>query len=269
MSKIEVLVTTMHQRDFSKYTEMNLQTDAVLANQADDNFTEEKIINDSKVKLVTTDTRGLSKNRNIAIENISDDAEFVLFLDDDLKLYDGYEEIILDEFKKHPEAQVIKFNINCVSERKISMQPITKFEKATRKGVTSYGVCGLVIKKNELLNNNLRFNERFGTGTPNYCGEDSIFLQELFKNGVSLYSSPIYIADIDQSNSSWFEGNTEKKFIVSGMIINECYPVLSYLLVLRSAVKAYKRGDTELSLLQIIKCYYKGIFKNIQEKKQL
>ena len=33
--KIEVLVTTMHQSDITKYHEMNLQTDAVIANQAD------------------------------------------------------------------------------------------------------------------------------------------------------------------------------------------------------------------------------------------
>lgn len=268
MSKIEVLVTTMYQSDFSKYTEMNLQTDAVIANQADDNFTEEKTINNAKVKLVTTNTRGLSKNRNIALENLSDDAEFIMFADDDLKFYDGYEETILKEFEMHPEAQAIKFNLNCISDRKISMKAIARFKKATRKEVTSYGVWGMAIKKNVILKSNLKFNERFGAGTENYCGEDSIFLQELFKKGVSLYVSPNYIAEIDQSNSSWFEGNTEKKFVVSGMIINECYPAFSYLLVLRSAVKAYKRGNTELSLLKIIKCYYKGIFQNIRERSQ-
>ena len=37
--KLEVLVTTMHQKDISKYISMNLQTDAVIANQADrENF---------------------------------------------------------------------------------------------------------------------------------------------------------------------------------------------------------------------------------------
>ena len=266
MSRLEVLVTTMYQNDYSKYIEMNLQTDAVLANQADDNFTEQKTVNNCRVKLVTTNTRGLSKNRNIAIENISNDVEVVMFADDDLVFHNGYEEIVLKEFDTHPEADAIKFNLNCISKRKISMRPIKKFKKVGRNEVTSYGVCAMAIRKEVIVNKNLKFNERFGTGTPNYCGEDSIFLQEMFKKRISIFVSPLYIADIDQSASSWFEGCTEKKYTVSGMIINECYPVLSYLLVLRSAIKAYIRGNTKLTLLQIIKCYYKGIFKNIKER---
>lgn len=266
MSKLEVLVTTMHQTDFSKYTEMNLQTDAVLANQADSNFIEETKINSSKVKLITKDERGTSKNRNTAIANISDEAEFVMFSDDDLVFCNGYEDIILEEFQKHPEADAIKFNLNVVSDRKLSMKPITNFKKVTRRKVTAYGVCAMAIKKNALKDKKLKFNERFGPGTDNYCGEDSIFLQEMFKKKVSFFVSPEYIADIDQSETSWFEGYNEKYFIISGMIINECYPLLSLLLVVRSAVKAARRGKTKLSFFAILKCYYKGIIKNIKEK---
>lgn len=267
MSRIQVLVTTMHQKDHSKYIEMNLQTDAVIANQADYESVEETEINNSKVRLVTTKTRGTSKNRNIAISNIFDKAEYIMFSDDDLTFHNDYESIITKEFEKHSDADAIKFNLNCISERKLSMKPIEKFKKATRRQVTSYGVLGLAIKKSVLLGKSLKFNERFGPGTENYCGEDSIFLQKIFKKRINLYISPKYIADIDQSDSSWFEGYNEKFFTVGGMVINECYPILSFALVLRSAIKAYKRGRTDLSLLEIIKCYYRGIFKNISERK--
>lgn len=266
MSRLEVLVTTMHQTDFSKYDLMNLSTNAVLANQADSDFTEEKLINGSKVKLVTKSERGTSKNRNTAIDNISEEAEVIMFADDDLIFRDGYEEMVMAEFEKNPDADAIKFNLNIISGRKLSMRTIEQFKKVTRREVTSYGVCAVAIRKNVLLEKALRFNERFGPGTDNYSGEDSIFLQEMFKKGVSLYVSPFCLADVDQSESSWFEGYNEKYFIVSGMIINECYPLLSYPLVLRSAIKAAKRGNTKLSLWEIICCYYKGILKNIKEK---
>lgn len=267
MSKVQVLVTTMHQKDFSKYVEMNLQTDAVIANQADNEFIKEAQINNSKVKLVTTSTRGTSKNRNIAISNMFDEAEYIMFSDDDLMFHDGYESIILEEFDRYPMADAIKFNLNCISKRKLAMGTIQKFRKAKRRQLSSYGVWGLVIKKDVLLDRNLCFNERFGPGTKNYCGEDSIFLQKMIKKGISLYVSPKYIADIDQSDSSWCEGWNEKFFTVGGMVIHECYPILSFVLVLRSAIRAYKRGKTELSFLEILKCYYKGIFKNISERK--
>lgn len=265
--KVEVLCTTMHQKDFSKYAEMNLQTNAVIANQADFNGFEEKEINGKKVKLVTTDTRGLSKNRNIAIENISDDTDYVVFSDDDLKFFDGYENIILEEFKKHPEAEAIKFNLNCISKRKIHMNPITIFHRANRREVTSWGVLAIAFKKNIILDKKYTFNERFGTGTENFCGEDSIFLQRIVRDEVKLYASPTYIAEIDQENSSWFEGHNEKYFTVGGMVINECYPLLSYGLVIRSAIKAHKRKSSKLGFFTILKCYYKGIFKNLKEKR--
>ena len=67
MSKLTVLVTTMHQTDAALYKRMNLQTDAVIANQASDNWERTEQIDGNMVKVVTTDTRGLSKNRNIAL----------------------------------------------------------------------------------------------------------------------------------------------------------------------------------------------------------
>ena len=81
--KIEVLVTTMHQRDYTKYYDMNLKTDAVIANQADRNETLETVIDGNHVKLVTTDMRGLSKNRNIALENSVDEDTVVIMKSDD------------------------------------------------------------------------------------------------------------------------------------------------------------------------------------------
>ena len=264
--KLEVLVTTMHQTDFSKYYGMNLNTDAVIANQADCNSKKEEKINGRAVKLITTDTRGLSRNRNTAIANIGT-ADFIIFADDDLRFYDDYEQTVISAFEKAPQADAIKFNLRCVSERKIAMRPITDFHRATRREVTSWGVWGLAIKSAILKNSGLLFNERFGTGTENYCGEDSIFLQDLFKHKINVYASPEYIAEIDQSDSSWFEGYSEKYFIVSGMVLSEIYPMLCYPLIIRSAYKFTKRDKCKLPFSKILKCYYKGIKTNESERR--
>ena len=202
MSKVQVLVTTMHQTDISKYNSMNLRTDAVIANQADSEGYEEIIENGSRIRFITTPGRGLSKNRNVAIDNCFSDCEYILFADDDLTFYDNYEKTVLDAFERFPQADAVKFNLNCISKRKITMKPIKSFHKAARLEVTSFGICSLAIKTSSLKKSGLKFNEFFGSGTPNYCGEDSIFLQELFKKRVKLYLSPDYIADIDQEIST-------------------------------------------------------------------
>lgn len=260
MSRVEVLVTTMHQTDFCKYAQMHLQTDAVLANQTDKNDYAEKKINGCKVKLISTDSRGLSRNRNIALSHANQKVEYILFSDDDLVFVDGYERKILGEFKSHPEAEAIKFNIHDLSKtRKISMRRIVRFEKATRRNMSSSGVCGLVVKSDIIRKNNLYFHENFGAGTEKYCGEDTIFLMEVLNKKVQMYRSPVDIAGIDQTESSWFQGHNERFFTTAGMVLGMIYPKLSYILMVRSAFKAYRRNDSGMSFRRILACYYRGM----------
>lgn len=265
MSKIEVCVTTMHQEDISLlYERMNLQTDAVFANQTDHNDYAELSINGHQVKFVSTDSRGLSRNRNIAMAHSSQKKEYILFSDDDLVFNDGYEQAILSEFEQHPQAEAIKFNLHDLSStRKISMSRIERFEKATRRNMSSSGVWGLVLKTEALKKYNLRFHENFGTGTENYCGEDTIFLMELLDRKAKFYRSPIDISGIDQTNSSWSTGHNERYFTTAGMVLGTIYPKLSYIIVIRSAWKAYRRKTSTLGFLQILSCYYRGLKQHI------
>lgn len=268
MSKIEVLVTTMHQTGFEKYLQMNLQTDAVIANQTNRNFYEEKVINGHMVKLVSTDGRGTSRNRNIALALSSGD--LLMFSDDDLKFVDGYEKMVIEEFEKHPEADAIQFSLNVISisetkkTDKNGRKPVKKeFHRVNRHDLGGAGVCGVVVKKEVIQRKSLFFNESFGPGTKNYCGEDTIFLQEMIKKRVRVFSSPVVIADIDKSESTWFEGYTERYFETGGMVIGTIYPILSYLIVLRSAFMFFKKDNVNFSLLNILRCYYRGIRNHV------
>lgn len=260
MSKIEVLITTMNQKGFDLYNKMNLQTDAVIANQADRNEYHEAEIRGCRVKLITTDSRGVSRNRNLAMAHSGQLSEYILFSDDDLVFVEGYEQMIMEVFFAHPEADAIKFNIHDLSEsRKIAMRRIEHFEKATRRNMSSSGVWGLVMKVDCIKKHNLKFHEFFGPGTELYCGEDTIFLMDILSKKVRLYRSPVDIAGIDQSKSSWYEGHNERFFVTAGAVLGLLYPRLSHFLVVRSAIKAYLRKDSHLSFFAILKCYYKGI----------
>ena len=264
MSKVEVLVTTMHQSDLQKFTQMNLQTDAVIANQTDRNGYAEAEIGGHTVKLVSTNTRGTSRNRNIALAHASQDAEYILFSDDDLVFNDGYEQAVLSEFQRHPEAEAIKFNLHDLSAtRKISMRRIERFEKATRRNMSSSGVCGLVLRAGALRRCGLHFHEDFGPGTENYCGEDTIFLMELLDKRVPFYRSPVDIAGIDQTVSSRPTGHDERFFTTAGMVIGTIYPRLSRVIVIRSALKAYRRKTSPLGFWKILSCYYRGIRRHV------
>lgn len=258
--KIQIIVTTMHQTDFSILEKMNISTDVIVANQADRNAFDTKELAHGKALMVTTATRGLSKNRNIGLEFVDKDTDFVMFADDDLVFEDGYFDMVKAEIGKHPEADAIKFNLFNISKtRKIAMKDITEWKRATRRSLSSSGVWGAVIRKNCLDKYNVRFSEYFGTGTANYCGEDTIFFQNLLSKGVRVYMSPVTVSGIDQTESTWFEGFTEKYFTVAGKVLAAIFPAGAKLLALRSAYRFNKRKDVSLSITQIFKAYCHGI----------
>ena len=103
MSRFQILCATMHQKDFSKLEEMNIHSDVVFANQ-DNRFDYKELNFDGEhiAKLVTTNTVGVGKNRNIAF--LYADADICLLADDDVVYKDNVEKIVLEEFNNYKDA---------------------------------------------------------------------------------------------------------------------------------------------------------------------
>ena len=95
MSTFEILCVTMNQKDFSKIEEMNIHSNVVFANQANNVCYCEKEFNGSKAKMITTNTRGVGINRNIALMYAN--ADICLFADDDVTYVNNVFEIYLPD----------------------------------------------------------------------------------------------------------------------------------------------------------------------------
>ena len=85
------------------------------------------------------------------------------------------------------------------------------------------------------------FNTLFGSGATYSCGEDTLFLKELIEKGLKLYKTPIRIASVDMSDSTWFKGYNEKYFRDKGALIEAAYPRSSYLLAILQSVRNSKK----------------------------
>lgn len=256
--KIEVLVTTMHQTDISKYTEMNLQTDAVIANQADRCDFEETEINGNNVRFVTTDTRGLSVNRNIAMNYAKGD--IIVFADDDQVFVDNYAQLIEKAFVENLDADAIKFYCESTNEqRPLSYKGVKETVKASKRKIMSAGVPCLAMKMEFLKNTGIFFNPSIGSGQKIYCGEDSVFYSELFKHKAKIYLSPVLLSYVNQEGSSWFKGY-DKQFCLSvGYIYSLIYGSLAPLAAFRRAFKESKRKNCDLTLKELFFTMLKGI----------
>lgn len=262
---IEVLVTTMHQSDISKYREMNLQTNAVIANQADTCAFEESDANGRRVRLVTTDTRGLSFNRNIALTYSS--ADIIMFADDDLVLVDGYEKIITDTFEAHPNADAIKFYCESTNpDRPLSYKRPASFRKASKKVLMSSGVPCFAIKRRFLLDNNIFFDVNLGAGAKIFCGEDSVFFDRILKQKCNIYLSPELLSYVNQGESSWFKGYDEQFFISSGFVYARLYGILAPLVILRRAKNTKKHKNCTVSFARMVSLMMKGFRQGYKQR---
>ncbi len=214
MSKFEILCVTMHQNDFSKLKDMNIHSDVVFANQADRTAYEEMAFEGHTAKMITTTTRGVGKNRNVAL--LYANAEICLFADDDVTYCDNMEEIVLREFEQYPKADIMIFHL----ESEDPTHPQRKYiqtEKHKRFGRMPWGCVRVAFRLGSIQKANLWFTTLFGGGCRFPSGEDSIFFVEAKRAGLQVYVSNKTIGRISYAISTWYTGVDEKYFYAKGV----------------------------------------------------
>lgn len=255
---VEVLVATMNAKNFNILESLRIDSDVIIANQADCFCYEEMNYRGHSAKMITTATRGASLNRNIAIA--LSNADILFICDDDATLPDGYEDLIEKEFYEHPYADAIKFFCVCTTpDAPLSLKRPTKFRAARRFEVFSAGIHAFAIKKSIVEKYDIRFMESIGAGKIHNCGEDSIFLRDLIRNGIKVFLSTIQIGTITRETSTWFTGYNESYFINSGYVYSKLYGRLAILAACRKAIKMKHNKKTDYSISDMIKYMYNGI----------
>ena len=71
--KVQVLVAAMHQKDHALLEKMNIQSDAIVANQCDFNSVEDFEWNGHKIRYLNFAERGVGLNRNNALMRANGD----------------------------------------------------------------------------------------------------------------------------------------------------------------------------------------------------
>ena len=215
MPTFEILCTTMQQTDFSKIKEMNIKSDVVFANQCDHTSYEETEFDGHKAKMISTETRGVGKNRNLALIYAS--ADICLFADDDVVYNDGYEKIICDFYDNHPDADLVVFNL-LVSRNGSEPKSVIHSSGKLKRKTLSFGTYAISVRRSAIDWHNIRFHHQFGGGTPFSCGEDSKFLNDCFDNKLTAYTCSDTIGSVFHKESTWFDGFSDKHFIDKGVL---------------------------------------------------
>ncbi len=254
MGKFEILCVTMHQTDFSKIRTMNIHSDVVFSNQADTTKYEEYEFEGHVAKMITTNTRGVGKNRNIGLAYAS--AEICLFADDDVTYNDQVEDIVVKEFEAHPDADVMIFY---VAPEESNRHPISypKTRRCRKFEKTPWGGVRIAFRLRSVQKANVWFTTLFGGGCIFPCGEDTMWIKSAKKAGLRFYVSKETIGTVCSETSTWFNGRNEGYYYGKGALCQVIYPRLKHLWILYYAYRT--RKDSELKFRDRIDWMKKGM----------
>ena len=240
--KIQVLVATMNQYDYSLLEKMNIQTDAIVGNQCDCNEIEYFDYQGHDIAWYSFAERGVGLNRNNTLMRATGD--IVLFADDDVVYVDGYEKIVLDYYISHPKADVVIFNFHMKRGETSFYDRVTKEGRVTKKRATKYGTYCISAKKDKLQFANIYFHLNFGGGAKYSSGEDTIFLQECISKKLNVYATKLTIGILDHGDSTWFKGYNDKFFFDKGVLYYLLNRKLGGLFAVYHCIKHRKKYKT-------------------------
>lgn len=255
LDQLQVLLATVGQQDISIAESMNLRCDAVIANQAG----REEILTRNtpygKVKMITTATRGVGLNRNIAL--MAADGEYVLFADDDVSYRDDMPEQVIRAFRENPDADVLVFGMDMVKDGAVFEKRHLKKGRLHLWNSLRFGTYRIAARRKALLRCNITFHQCFGGGCSFSAGEDSLFLKSCFDHGLKVYAHDYVLGQCRKDSSSWFVGYNDKYFYDKGVLVRHLFPRMYWLMGLYFAVH-FKR-QTELGVMRRIRLVYAGI----------
>ena len=217
MKRVEVLLSCMHQTDFSIGFKSNVQSDLLIINQCDKDDYCEMEVEGHLWRMISTKERGLSRSRNMALRNSKGD--LLILSDDDECFSPNYTSEVRNAFNQLPLASVIAFNVNRINvPMKKNYYHITTMKLADN--FRAFGSPMIAFRRESILNNNIFFNEEFGSGSLWGPGEESIFLSVVRNKKLLVYEHPYVLTTIDYSNTSkWFFGFDERFFYNQGAFI--------------------------------------------------
>lgn len=236
--QLQVLVATMNQMGFSLVDSMALRCDAIIANQAQDSSRDEiSLDNGSRIIMVTTPTRGVGLNRNIALD--AAEATVCLLADDDVVYHSDYVETVLRAFRDQPEADVIFFNLAAPGQE---LYRIPKPGKVSWWNFLRYGTARVAIRLDAVRKAGISFSTEFGGGTVHSHGEDTLFFAQCLRQGLRLYAVPDEIGTLtDDRPSSWDQGYDRKYVSDQGALYREMSPRWWWLWAAQDAIRRSRR----------------------------
>jgi len=216
---LEILISTMNRKDLSFLHVMFPKLDTsrysiLIINQT--KLDEDLESSNPKIRVINSREFGLSKSRNLAIENSIGD--ILLIADDDIQYLPDFEKIIFKAYDTYPEASLISFQF--LNEDKQLAKFYPKKEGFIRSSKRPLSSVEISFKREDVMTFHIRMNKHFGLGSTFPCGEEQLFKRDFLQNNlnVAFVAKPILIHPGKTSASSLqskksIEATTAQKYM--------------------------------------------------------
>lgn len=260
---LEMLISSVDKDPLALIERMNVRCDAIIINQLIKNTDEEpayrelkrKEAGDSVIRVLSLREKGVGLSRNSALMRARGD--ICLFCDDDIIYEDGAPELILNEFKAHPEADMLLFNVEVKESRRTYFT--TEYGRVGLHNCGRYPAYSFAIKREIMHSKNLCFSLLFGGGAKYSNGEDSLFISDCIKRGVRVYKTPVLIGREEATESTWFSGYHEKFFFDRGVLYKYLYGRLAYAMAIRFLIAHRGTMCNEIPVKRALQIMREGI----------
>ena len=209
---IEILISTMNKKSldfllpmfpFSHFSNFSI----LIVNQTQNDSL--LLSNYPTVRVINSLEKGLSKSRNLAIQNAN--KKICLIADDDVVYFPDFEEDIIKAFNDLKEASVITFNHQRVGADKPQKES-KKSYLHTLKSLWSVSSIEIAVKLEAIKKNGISFDEHFGLGSVFETAEEFLFLRSSFLQNLKLYYYPSVIVSHPKLSSGIHEGQDKLLF---------------------------------------------------------
>lgn len=182
---LEILISTMNSKDISFLKAMFPHHELVdlqilIVNQTQLN---EDLVSDvESIRVINSRESGLSKSRNLAIENAIGD--ILVIADDDIQYLPNFEKTILEAYEKYDQASLISFQYLDENHKLSKIYPRKEgYIKRTKQYLSS---VEMTFKASHIQHDKLRFNVDFGLGAKFVCAEEQVLRHVFISRGLKV-----------------------------------------------------------------------------------
>ena len=158
-----------------------------------------------EVKVFELKNRGVAKSRNAAITNT--ETEYLLFGDDDIKFNESGIALAINYMNTNPGVSILLMQATDESGKLRKRYP-AKSHKLKLTNSAKAATYEMMIRVSDLKAAEIKFDENFGAGAPNYLGDEYIFIADALRAGLKGGFEPIVIATHPTESSGSLRNST-------------------------------------------------------------